>query len=307
MKEQNNVQDFPRLGFIGFGEVSFYMMRSLREEGAGELSVLTRCADPSSQERAAALGVMITESWEELFQNADVIFSAVHGNVALETAEKAAGYITDGQYYADLNNAIPTVKQAGAALMRNKRVHFVDVGLLGLPIQRGHKALMYVSGEAAEDFQALMKPFGMNIHPITGDVGQAATVKALANIYMKCLQGVCLELAISAVHAGVSMSDLECLIIDPLKDLPREKDVGFWMIRGALLAQRKREEMGEAMKMLSELQIDPIMLGAAVERLSRVASFDLHNEFDAAMPYEEYEKIIQRMFEIGEEKGIVVS
>ena len=303
----NRQREYPRLGFIGFGEVSFYMMRGLREEGAGELAVLSRCANPSSREKAAALGVLITESWEELFQNADVIFSAVQGHIALETAQKAAGFINNGQFYADLNNAIPAVKQAGAVMICAKGARFVDVGLLGLPIQRQHKALMYVSGEAAEDFQTLMKPFGMNIRPIPGDVGQAATVKALVNIYMKCLQGVCLELAISAVNTGVSLSDLECLVIDPLKELPREKDVGFWMIRGALLAQRKRDEMCDAMKMLGELQIDPIMLGAAVERLNRVSSFGLHHEFDAAMPCEEYEKIIRRMFEIGKEKGIVVS
>lgn len=303
----NRHREFPRLGFIGFGEVSYYMMRGLREEGAGELSVLTRRADPSSREKAAALGVMITESWEELFQNADVIFSAVRGHVALKTAEKAAGHIKGGQYYADLNNAIPTVKRAGAALMRSKRAHFVDVALVGLPMQRGHKTPMYVSGEAAEDFQALMKPFGMNIYPIPGDEGQASTVKTLVNIYMKCIQATCLELAISAVHAGVPLSGLGSLVIDPVKDLPREKDVGFWTMRGALLAERKKDEMYEAMKTLSELQIDPIMLGAAVERLSRVSSFGLHHEFDTAIPCEEYEKIVLRMFEIGKEKGIVVS
>ena len=296
----------PRLGFIGFGEVTSYMLRGLQREGADELCVLTRAANPSSREEAASLGAALTESWEELFASSDVVFSAVRGHVALETASKAAEHITRGQFYADLNNAGPAVKREAALLISAKGATFIDVGLMGLPIQQEHKALMYVSGEGAADFQRYMEPFGMNIRLTPGEIGQAAKIKALVNIYMKCIQGVCLELAIGAGRAGVELADLEQLIVTPLKEIPREKDVGFWMTRGALLAERKGAEMQDVVNMFVELQVDPIMLTAAIERMQRVASFKLQEEFDAAIPYKAYERIIRRMFEIGEEKGMAV-
>lgn len=293
----------PRLGFIGFGEVTYYMMKGLRREGAEKLCVLTRHAEPSSRKKAALLGAEITESWERLFESSDIIFSSVRGHVALETAEKAAGHIIPGQYYADLNNAVPSVKKAACALISAKGAAFVDVGLLGLPVQREHKALIYASGDAAAEFKSIMEPLGMNIRLMPGEAGQAAKIKALANIYMKSIQGVFLELAVSARRAGVSLSELESLIINPLEDLSREKDMGFWIIRGALLAERKEAEMRDATQMFLDMQVDPLMLTAAAERLKRVSGFNLGDEFDCSMPCCDYEKIVDRMFEIEKEKG----
>lgn len=295
-----------RLGFIGFGEVTTYMLRGLHREGVGNHYILTRRATTYSRRKASLLGAGITESWDELFANTDVVFSAVRGHVALETAEKASEHIQQGQLFADLNNAVPSVKRAASAVITAKGAAYVDIGLIGLPVQHEHKALMYVSGVAAETFHHQMESFGMNTTIVSGEVGQASMIKALVNIYMKCLQGVCLELAISARFAGIQMSDLERLITDPLAEIPREKDVGFWITRGSLLAERKKAEMQDAVDMFMEMHIDPVMLSATVERLNRVSEFKLQDEFDVSVSYADYEKIIQRMFEIATEKGIEV-
>jgi hypothetical protein len=58
--------------------------------------------------------------------------------------------------------------------------------------------------------------------------------------------------------------------------------------------------------MLAELEIAPVMLEAAVERMERVAGLALNRRFDAAMPYEDYEKVIDYMFAAGRERGIEI-
>lgn len=298
----------PRIGFIGFGEVTSYLIKGLRSEGLVDLTVYSRSVNDRERRqlckvRAAELGGRIADDWPDLVASSDVIFSSVQGHVALETAETASRFIRPGQLFVDLNNAIPAVKRTAAQAIARSGGKFVDVGLLELPIQREHRALMYASGRDAPEFKALLEPFGMNIRVVDGPVGQAATIKALANIFMKGLQGVCLEFAIGARRAGVSLKDMEPLLVKPVVDLPREKDAGFWIIRGSLLAERKKHEMNEALRMMQDLGVDPLMLTAAVERLNRVSGLRLNEFFDAAMPVSEYGGIIEKMFEIGAATG----
>ncbi len=299
----------PVVGFIGFGEVSYYIAKGLKKDGINEIHIYSRSStDPeiikNKQKKSEEIGAQLTNCFSDLIEHSDIIFSSVRGHVSLETAKHAAEYIRKGQLYADLNNAIPCIKRESSVFIHSKGAKFVDIGLLELPIQVENKALMYASGEGAPEFANLMIPYGMNIKVIPGEVGQSAAIKAIANIFMKGLQGVCLEFAISAKKAGISLDILEPLLVKPVLHLPREKDVALWIIRGALLAERKKEEMNEALKMLYDLGIDPIMLKAAVERLNRVSQFKLNNHFDAGMDCSDYEEIIDRMFEIGSENNI---
>jgi hypothetical protein len=91
-----------------------------------------------------------------------------------------------------------------------------------------------------------------------------------------------------------------------VRNIEKEKEAGFWLIRGALLAERKKEEMKSAFSLMEEMEIDPIMLKAAVERMERVSGFDLGKGFDASMPYQEYEQIVDYMFDVGKERGMEI-
>jgi 3-hydroxyisobutyrate dehydrogenase-like beta-hydroxyacid dehydrogenase len=300
-----------RVGFIGFGEVTYNTVRGLIRDGLEWVTIYSRSVtDPvaviKTKKKADMIGARLSASLEELVHNCEIIISAVRGTAALETARRVSECIVPGQIYADLNNAIPAVKKQAAEYIQARGGRFVDIGLLELPIQVENKALMYASGDGAGEFYNAMTPFGMNIKILDGEVGQAAAIKAIANIFMKGLQGVCLEFAISAKKAGIRLEDLEPLLIKPVENIPREKDVALWIIRGALLAQRKKEEMREALTMLEEMDIDPVMLRSAVERLDRVSCFELEQYFDASMPYDEYEKIIDKMFEIGKQENISI-
>jgi 3-hydroxyisobutyrate dehydrogenase-like beta-hydroxyacid dehydrogenase len=297
----------PTLGFIGFGEVTYHLIKGLQKEGFQGIKVFSRSVfDPRkkivSAQKAREIDAVLSGDLSEIMRGADIVISSVRGHVAFACARKAARHIRPGQLYVDLNNAIPSVKKRAAKIINSQGGQFVDVGLLELPIQVGHNALMYASGEGAEAFQEIFSPYGMNIRVIPGGVGKAALIKALANIYMKGLQGVCLEFAVSARKAGISLELLEPLLVKPVVNLAREKDVALWIIRGALLAERKKAEMAEALKMMRELKINPIMLRAAVKRLGWIAGFKLPEYFDAGLHVGEYEKIIDKLFAIGQEK-----
>lgn len=298
-----------KIGFIGFGEVPYYMAKGFKKAGTGQVFAYARALMDVKRrdfiiKRGDEAGVELLDDLVSLVEVSDIIFSSVHGHVSLQVAKQSAPYLRQGQIFADLNNSVPSDKKKAAELIGETGAIFVDVGLMGLPVQKEHKALMYVSGEGAGTFKEVLEPYGMQIVMVPGEAGKAATIKALANIYMKGLQGVCLEFAMSALKADVDLEILEPLLVNPLLSLPREKDVAFWIIRGALLAERKKAEMSEAVRMLEDLGIEPFMLEATVKRLSHAAQFGLNNHFDIDMDPIDYQKLIHKMISIGHEKGI---
>ncbi len=299
----------PKIGFIGFGEVSYYMAKGLKEAGIKEIYAYARAlADPERSDavrkRGEEAGAVLYGDIKSLMDKSDIVFSSVHGHVSLQIAEQAAAHIRKGTLFADLNNAVPEDKRKASELITEKGAAFIDVGLLGLPIQNGHRSLIYVSGNGASMFKEIMEPYGMRITLVPGEAGKAASIKALANIYMKGLQGVCLELAMSAVRADIDLEILEPLLVDPVLSLPREKDMGFWIIRGALLAERKKAEMAEAVKMLKGLGVEPLMLEAAVKRFDHISKFEAQKYFEADMKIDDYKEIIDKIISVGKEKGI---
>jgi len=300
-----------QIGFIGFGEVVYHTLAGLSKEGIRGMRVYSRSAkDPArsllQQKRAGEVGAELAGSLEELVRSSRVIISSVKGDVSLEVAAEAARYLSPGQIFADLNNAIPSIKRRSAEIINACGAGFADVCLLELPIQVGSKALMYVSGDSAERFKNIMDRYDMNIRVIPGEAGIAASIKALVNIYQKGVQSVYLEFAACAHKAGIDIRLLEPLLVKPLVNLPREKDMAFWLIRGALLAKRKAGEMKEVLKMVEELGIHPIMLEATIQRLAWVARFEMSKYFEADMELDKYTEIIDKIFEISRDMELEV-
>lgn len=306
-----NITTQPKIGFIGFGEVTFHVLDGLRQNQFKGFNIYSRPVTDREKigyhrKRAEKLEANLFFSLQELVDGSDIIISSVRGDTSLEVAEQAAQFIRPGQIFADLNNAIPSVKKRSSNIINSKGAKFVDIALLELPVQKKHRALMYLSGDGALDFMEAMEQYNMNFKHVGAEPGKAAMFKALVNIFMKGLQGVYLEFVLSAQKAGISLGLLEPLLVKPVLGLPREKDLGFWFIRGALLAGRKESEMKAALELMADLDVEPLILKATIERLSRVARLELNRYFDATLPVDEYQRIITKMYQIADEENIAI-
>jgi 3-hydroxyisobutyrate dehydrogenase-like beta-hydroxyacid dehydrogenase len=299
----------PIIGFIGFGEVAYYLSRGLRKEGVEHILAYARSmAKPGYGEgirhRAQEAGVELTPTLEELVTRSELVISAVYGHVALEVAEDAARFIHPGSLFADLNNAPPSAKKQGAEVIHAKGAKFVDIGLFETPARAEHKALMVVSGDGAELFKEVMSKYGMNIEVIPGEAGKATTIKTLANIYIKGIQALCLELALSAYQAGVDLDLLGPLVVRPVATLPREQDMAFWIVRGGLYATRKAAELQDMLETIEGWGIDPIMMKATIQRLNLIAQYELKDHFRAGLSLEDYQAMLEAMHKIAQERAI---
>jgi 3-hydroxyisobutyrate dehydrogenase-like beta-hydroxyacid dehydrogenase len=299
----------PRIGFVGFGEVAFHMSCGLKQAGVQDISAYTR--DLTSHEKGGKLrryaeiaGVELVPTLDELVARSELVISAVTAKAALEIATQTAQLIQPGVMFADLNNVIPAIKKQEAELINARGASFVDIALIEIPALVEHRALMYVSGDGAEEFGNVMNCFGMNIEVMPGEAGQAATVKALMNIYLKGMQALSIEVALSAYKASIPIDYLSLLVSKIVKNVPDEDEVAFWIGRGVLHAHRKTAEVKDLMKLMKTWGIDPLMMNATAQRLGVIAQYGLEEYIGENLHPEDSQSIFEVMDQLGVEKGI---
>jgi 3-hydroxyisobutyrate dehydrogenase-like beta-hydroxyacid dehydrogenase len=257
------------------------------------------------RQRAEEAGVALVPTLKELVERAELVISSVWGNAALEVAREAAQYITPEKIFADLNNAVPSAKKRGAEVINGRGAKFVDIALLAAPAQVGHRSLLYVSGDGAEEFKTVMSKSGLIIHAVPGEAGKATTIKTLANIYYKGLQALYLELALAARKVGVNPDLVGTLLAQTQKAVPRENDLAHWLVRGGVHAERKAAELTEIVEELKEWGMEPVVMEAATTRLAMTAQYGLKDYFKAALPpVKDYQTILDAIEKIGKEKKI---
>jgi len=299
----------PRIGFVGFGEVGFHMSCGLKQAGVQQIFAYSRGL--AGSEKGARLrryaqiaGVELVHTLDELVAESELVISAVTAKAALQIARATAQLIKPGAMFADLNNVIPAIKEQGAALINARGASFVDIALIEIPALVEHRALMYISGDGAEDFGTVMSRFGMNIEIMPGEAGRAATVKALMNIYLKGMQALSIEVALSAYKASIPIDHLSLLVSKIVQNVPDEGEMAFWIGRGALHAHRKTAEVKDIVKLMKGWGIDPMMMRATAQRLGAIAQYNLEDYIGENLHPEDSQSIFEVMDQIGVERGI---
>lgn len=293
----------PKVGFIGFGEVGYHLSRGLKEAGIRKIFACDKYAgDPQRgrilKHRAQEAKVEMVPTIKDLVGRSDLIFSAVWGNEALRVAREAASYVDGTKVFCDVNNTPPSIKAKGAELLGRREARFLDVALFSVPAQDRQKAFVLVSGRGGEEFRRVMRRYGMKIRVVPGEAGRATTLKTMANIYYKGIQAVCLELAVAALKEGVQIADLAPLVVKPVQFLPKEQELGFWITRGALHAERKAVELESIVRAVREWGVKPIMLEATKRRLRKIAELHLTAGLKGDLKSDDYAGLVQAMAQV---------
>lgn len=301
------IPENPKIGFIGFGEVAYHLSKGLKKEGVEHILAFTRSGSQFLYyQRAKEADVELVPALEELVTRSEIVISAVHGHVALDIAKDASRYIKEGCIFADLNNSTPSSKKQAAEVINAQGAQFADVGLFEPPAHAGHKVLMYVSGDGAAQFKKTMSKYGLIIEVLEGEPHKATIIKTLANIYMKGVQAVCLEVALSAQKAGVNLELLGPLVTRPVKDLPKDRELAFWSIRGAQSAARKTAELKDIVRAMREWGIDPVMMEATIKRLNLITEYKLKDYLRNDVLLDDYKAIIEAIDKTVKERGVAL-
>lgn len=259
------------IALMGFGEAA----RAFAEGCGAALTararvydVKTEGADTGEPMRSdyAACGVTGCESLPQALDGAGLILSLVTADEAWNAARAAAGHITPGAIFCDMNSVAPDTKRANAAIIEAAGGHYVDVAVMS-PVRPALAAApLLLSGPKARDALEALASLGFErIRVIEGEVGRASAIKMIRSVMVKGLEALTTECVLAARRAGVYDEVIASLNASwPGTDWGEKADYNLdrMMIHGL----RRAAEMEEVVKTLEALGTGAMMTKGTVER-----------------------------------------
>lgn len=233
--------------------------------------------------RLDAAGVAGPASLEETVSGAEAVLVAVPAGAAAETARACAGALPSGALYVDLTAAGPATKEQAADLIDGAGGAYVDVAILGTVAVSGAAVPMLACGRGAERWRALAEPRGLRVRAVEEPAGHASRVKLLRSAYLKGRDALVIEMLLAARRHGLEEAVIES-IGGPGEGVSFEALAERVVCALAVHAQRRADELAGSCELLEEVGIEPLVAGAATERLRRVADLGLRELYDGRRP-----------------------
>ena len=268
-----------RIGFIGLGSMGAAMAANLLESGH-ELRVYNR-----TPERAEALrkaGATVSASPAQAAHSADVVFTMVADDAALESVTFGEAGIAAGLRRGALHVSMSTIGVATAqdlsARHREAGLGFVSAPVFGRPDSAAARKLFIMAAGSDEDLSVavpLLDQLGQSVGIVGTDPAQANLVKLIGNFMLTVVVETLGEACAVAGKAGIDPMRLVELLTNAPFNAPPYK------IYGPLIASQRFKPAGFALPLG---QKDNRLMLAAAESLGvplPLASL-VHDRFLAA-------------------------
>ncbi|MBL0923344.1 MAG: NAD(P)-dependent oxidoreductase [Sphingomonadaceae bacterium] len=230
------------LAFVGFGEAG--------RAFAPASSVPAFDIDPARS---------TTATLAEALKGATAILSVVTADQAPDAAQEAAGCLTKGALYFDMNSVSPETKKEAAAVIEAAGGRYVDVAVMSPvhPEKRGTP--LFVSGpHNAAALDALSALGFTNVRPVGDEVGQASSIKMIRSVMIKGIEALTAEMIMAARAADVETEVLISLGGD------WTAKAAYNLERMQAHGRRRAAEMVEVAKTLEALGVVPVMTNGTI-------------------------------------------
>jgi len=196
----------PTIAILSMGEMGSGVGCALVNDGARVVTSLVGRSQASAA-RAAKAGVELVSNEAALVTQADFFLSIVPPAGAAALAERLLPHIRLAQrkpVFVDCNALAPATVIQIAAPFLAEGLPFVDVGIIGAPPAAGAVApRFYASGPAVTRFEEL-RSFGVDVRPLSNQVGDASALKMSYGGINKGLQALGSAMFLGAMRTGVS-------------------------------------------------------------------------------------------------------
>lgn len=263
------------LALIGYGEVGKTFARALlKREGVKVVAYDILFDDPAvgagHVAEARAAGVVAARDAAAASVGARVVISAVTATASPGVAAQAASYLRPDQIFFDINSASPATKAKSARKVEAAGARFVEGAVMAAVSGPGLRVPILAGGSAATAAAEILNGLGMNVTPVTTEVGRASAMKLCRSIMIKGLEALIIDCAGAARRWDVEKEVFGSLSETfPSIDWP-ELSVAM-AERVAKHGIRRAAEMREAGEMLSDLGDDPTLCHAIADRHERFA------------------------------------
>lgn len=221
-----------KIGFIGFGEVSYQLSKILEME---ELITSDRNRSEKTAERIRKSNVETLKDFEEVAEKSDILISANSPKTAFEVAEKY-GKKTRA-IYLDLNNINPDT----AIEISKLTPHFIDSAIIG---NIRNDPVLYLSGDKCDDLKFLSNY--MDVRIVSDEIGDASRLKMLRSIYTKTVAAALIEATEIAEDLNLKDELLATLSINECKNFMKRSNSRI--INTKSNSRRKKEELEEILE-----------------------------------------------------------
>jgi len=268
-----------RVAFIGFGEVASTFAAALSRRGIAVAAYDVLLEEEWGRQRLAArrggAPVELVPLGHAL-SGAHFVFSTVTTSAAQIAASRSAPHLEPGQYYVDLNAAMPSIKQEVERIVGPTGATFVEGALLGAVGVTGAATAILTSGEQAA--HALTTALGLNVTFFSATTGQASTFKMLRSVFSKGLEALLIEFLTAGERAGMR-EDLWREVAGLLADNPFEKVADNWIVSHVSAYERRYHEMEQVTEVMRVLGMEPLMTAATQAFFLRSRSLGLDRAF----------------------------
>ena len=255
---------------LGFGEAAQAFVSGWSGSGITGFAAYDVKTAASPAERDGKLadyqrhGVVGYGRLDEAVRGAQVVFSLVTADRALEAAASVSEHIGSSVLYLDCNSCAPRTKQKAAEIIERQDAVYVDVAVMAPVHPQLHRTPLIVSGADAEAAAGTLQQAGMNTTIAGLSVGQASAIKLCRSIMVKGMEALMAECLLSARSLGVEEAVLSSLeASDPGCAWRSRAEYAF--SRMAVHGERRAAEMFEAASMVADLSIAPRMSEATAQ------------------------------------------
>lgn len=277
------------VGYLGFGEIGFAMARGMQAAGASPLVAFDKQAKEGPladvlKGRAQKLGIALTDDAAALADK-DVVLSAVTPMAAVAAAKAFAPHARAGQFYLDVNSSAPSMKQEIDALLRPKGVRVVDASMSGTGVHlRGHKGLyIYMSGPDSQALYDKLSPYDLEMKVLGGEIGAASAIKMVRGVVMKGVEGLLVEMLLTAERFGVG-AEVLASVVQAMDDESFGKFGAFLVQSHMIHSGRRGDELSLIRDTVAAAGIEPVMTDAALKLYRQHTASGVAEHFHGEMP-----------------------
>lgn len=255
------------VALLGIGEAAGAFLEGWDRRGwrrASTFDIKSRDAGTRGwvEERCARFGVVPCPSPAEALRDAQLVFSLVTADRALDAASEAAPYLAPGALYVDGNSCGPDTKRAAASRVEAAGARYVDMAIMAPVYPKRHLTPVLLAGPHAAAAKRVLAGLGMRPGLAGEEVGQASTIKMVRSVMVKGFEALTAECLLAARRAGVLDAVLASLqASDP--DVDWRSRAGYNLERMMVHGGRRAAEMREVARTVAGLGI-PDRLSCAI-------------------------------------------
>lgn len=260
--DRMNEQPIRHIALIGFGEVGGIFGHDFTVAGlrVSAFDILLN-AEPSRSAmlaKAQRAGVFARDTLRQAIEDADLVISAVTAASAAEVAANAAPLLGGGQIYFDLNSVSPETKREIARTLDASPAAFVEAAVMAPVAPQRIKVPMLLGGAHAAAVAPRLNAIGMNVKPISEQIGVASAIKMCRSIIIKGLEAITVESMFTARRYGAEKQVLDSLAAT-YPGMGWDAALPDYLIsRVAEHGKRRAAEMREAAQAVADARLEPL-------------------------------------------------